>query len=424
MRQFLGKLPAVGPGLRSILRNGSFLMGVTLAESLLRGVYLVAIAHFISAADYGLWAYGGASYGLLMGLVIFGFDFLIPSKIGADRSGDASFIGMTLALRLTLLALAAGGLAIYAFAVEPPGPARTILLALIPALVGRGMALWARICFLAYERLGSYLLVSVTLRALEVGLGVLWLLNGGRLMNVVFLHASVGVLEGLAGIMMARWLLTKYSFGFSLGKALAFLRRGAVLGLGGALGIWLIMGPLVLLRHAAADLALIGQVGLALNVMMILVASAQSFMGAAVPVLSRSLVRGDPRLAYYGRLTVLVSMGAAVLAGVIGMVLGPPAAVFAFGPDFATAGALLGPCLFVGGIILAPTGHAQMLVARERRWPDVWASATGSVVLVLTMAPLVQAWGGLGAVAAIAFAWTVRGVILSAVAWRMERAHD
>ena len=77
MQQLLAKLPAVGPGLRSILRNGSFLMGVTLGETVLRACYVVVIAHFISAAEYGLWAYGGASYGLLMGLVIFGFDFLI-----------------------------------------------------------------------------------------------------------------------------------------------------------------------------------------------------------------------------------------------------------------------------------------------------------------------------------------------------------
>jgi O-antigen/teichoic acid export membrane protein len=419
-----GKLPALGPGLRSILRNGSFQMGITLTESLLRAVYLVAIAHFISAADYGLWAYGGASYGLLMGLVILGFDFLIPSRIGADKSGAASFIGMTLALRLALLALAAGALATYAFTLEPPGPARIILLALIPALMGRGMALWARICFLAYERLGFYLPVTVILRSLEVGLGVLWLVNGGGLMNIVVLLSVVGVIEGLAGVVMVRWLLTEYRFGFSLGEARAFLRKGAVLGLGGALGIWLIMGPLVLLRHATADLALIGQVGLALNVMMILVASAQSFMGAALPVLSRSLVRGDPRLASYGRLTALASLGAAIPAGIIGIVLGPPAAVFAFGPDFATAGALLGPCLLVGGIIVAPTGYAQILAAKGRRWPGVWASGIGSVILVLAMAPLVQAWGGYGAVAAIALAWTMRAVIVSGVAWRMERADD
>ncbi len=424
MRQMLSKFPALGPGVRSILRNGSFQMGITVTESLLRAVYLVAIAHFIGAADYGLWAYGGASYGLLMGLVIVGFDFLIPLRIGAERSGDASFIGMTLALRLALLALAAGALAIYAFTMEPPGPARVILLVLIPALMGRGMAVWARICFLAYERLGSYLPVTVVLRALEVGLGVLWLLNGGGLMNIVFLLALIGVIEGLAGILMVRWLLTEYRFGFSLGEARAFLRKGAVLGLAGALATWLIMGPLVLLRHTTPDLALIGQVGLAMNVMMILVASAESFMGAAVPVLSRSLVRGDPRLVSYCRLTSLSSLGIAIPERYIGMVLGPPAAVFAFGPDFATAGALLGPCLLVGGIILAPTGYAQMLAARERRWPGVWASGIGSVILVLAIVPLVQAWGGYGAVAAIALAWTARGVVLMGAVLRMERADD
>ena len=87
MRQLLLRLPTVGPGIRSILRNGGFLMGVTLGETALRAIYVVVLAHFITATAYGLWAYGGAAYGLAMGLALLGFDFLIASRIGADRAG-------------------------------------------------------------------------------------------------------------------------------------------------------------------------------------------------------------------------------------------------------------------------------------------------------------------------------------------------
>jgi O-antigen/teichoic acid export membrane protein len=253
---------------------------------------------------------------------------------------------------------------------------------------------------------------------------VLWLLNGGGLMDVVFLHAAVWVVEGFTGLAMVRWMLTDYRFDFTSGEAMTFLRKGAVLGLGGALGIWLSMGPLVLLRHVGSDLALIGQVGLAMNVMMIFVASAQSFMGAAVPVLSRSLVRGDPRLASYGKVVLLVSLGAAAVAGIAGLLYGQPLVVYVFGPHFAMAGALLGPCLLIGGIILAHTGFAQMLVVKGHRWPGVCASAAGGLTLLLSLPPAVGSWGGYGAVAAIALAWAVRAVIVSAMARRMGKADD
>ncbi|MHC4431271.1 MAG: lipopolysaccharide biosynthesis protein [Planctomycetota bacterium] len=414
-------LPIMGPGVRSILRNGGFMMGANLTESALRAVYLLALVRFITPVEYGLWTYGGATYGLAIGLVIFGFNFLIANRIGADRAEAESFIAMTLVLRIGLLVMAAAGMVVYAITVEPPGLGRTILLIFIPAILGRGLGIWARICFLAYESQGAYLLVSVTLRFIEVGLGLVWLANGGSLLNVVFLHSSIWVIEGLAGIVMTRWLLTKYVFDFRTGEIILFLKKGTVLGLGGALGVWLIAGPLVLLRHVSADLVLVGQVGLALNVTMILVASVQGFMGSAVPVLSRSFAREDPRLNSYGRLTAFAALGGAVAAGAIGFAVGPPAATLALGPDFAIAGALLGPCLFIGGLILAPNGYAQILVIKGRRWPNVCANGVAGLVLLLLMAPAVGAWGGLGATAAIAMTWITRAVILVGVAQYLEK---
>jgi len=70
-----------------------------------------------------------------------------------------------------------------------------------------------------------------------------------------------------------------------------------------------------------------------------------------------------------------------VAAG-LGFLVGPALMAWAFGPQFALAGQLLGPCLLIGGLIVAPSGYLQILVLRGRRWPGAIAGACGGLVLV------------------------------------------
>lgn len=190
-------------------------------------------------------------------------------------------------------------------------------------------------------------------------------------------------------------------------------RAISVLGLAASLTGWLVSGPLLLLRHVGGDLATLGRFSLAMQIAMILVASAQPFLATALPVLSRSDARDDPRVASYGRMTALATVLLSVAAAGLGFAFGPSLMHFVFGSNFALAGELLGLCLLIGGLVVAPTGYMQILIVRGWRWPGVLASGMGGLLLIVTLPPAVAEWGAHGAAFATAAAWLMRAAVLT-----------
>ena len=86
-----------------------------------------------------------------------------------------------------------------------------------------------------------------------------------------------------------------------------------------------------------------------------------------------------------------------------------------FGARFAPFGELIAPFMVIGGLILAPLGHMQMLAAKSIFRPAVAAGPAGVIVLLVATPVLAPAWGRWGAPGATAGAWLVRTVV-----WRSD----
>ena len=400
-------------------------MGLGWVENGLSAIYFALIARFLGAALYGEWAYGTASCLLVIGLVGFGFDALLLLRLGRGKEGAAEFIGLMLSLRFGLLGLGAAGLAAYALAAEPDPLARLVLLLLVPALIGRGVALWVRFCFAGYERMADYARFAAQFRAAEAGLGVVYLAAGGGLVGIVVLHSLCWIGEAGSGLWRIHSRLTRYALRFSWRPAGQLLAEGAVLGVAGAGFTWLVAGPVMLLRHTDLGMAQVGQFAIVLSLTFVIVGSAHAFFVAALPVLSRSAPRADTAM-LYGRLTALATSVGAVTAAGIGSALGPRAAEWALGGDYAVAGGLLGPFLLIGGTVVMPTGYEQALFLAGRRWPLALAYLAGSLCLAAGLAPAAAAWGLDGAVLATGGAWLIRGAVLIGIGewvyWRRQPA--
>lgn len=386
-------------------------------ETALGALYFAVMARYLGPALYGEWAYGIAAYVLIVGLVGLNFESLLILRLGRDKADAAEFLGLTLTLRLTLLGIGAVGLAAYALAAVSD-PLATVLLLLVPALVGRGIAGWVRGAFLAYERMGDYIGIVAMLRAAEACCGVLYLIVGGGLLGVVALHALTAVGEAFFGLWRIRSRLTGFALGFGWHPAREVLAQGAVLGTAAVGYNWLVSGPIMLLRHSGLGWALLGQFALVSSLTMILVGSAHAFFSAALPVLSRSVSHGDAGVTY-GRLTALAVAAVACVATLVAWLLGPPVATWALGPGYAIAGGLLGLFLPIGGLILAPAGYAQILLLADCRWLGAVSNIAAGLWLTAAFPPASAAWGLDGAVAATAGAWLIRATILIGWAeWR------
>jgi hypothetical protein len=197
-------------GGRSILGNGVRMMGINWTEAGFSAAYFAVMARCIGPLLYGHWAYGVASYTLLMGL-LGSFDMLMLLRLGRDKRDAGAFVGLTLILRIALLAFGAGGLAIYALAVETDRTNALVMLLLIPALFGRGVALWVRICFLGYERIDEYARFAALFRIGEAACAIVYLTAGGGLFGVVVLHSLSWLSEAGFGVLRIRRQQTLYS---------------------------------------------------------------------------------------------------------------------------------------------------------------------------------------------------------------------
>lgn len=403
---------ATGAAARSIVGNGARLMGVQWMETALNAVYFAIIARCLGPALYGQWAYGIAAYGLIIGSLGFGVDQLIMLRIGSDRNGAAGFVGLMLTLRLTLLGVGALALTAYALGAESDPLDRLVLLLLVPALFGRGVALTTRVCFLAYERMADYAVYAAVFRGVEAACGIAYLLTGGGLIGIVVLHSACWTGEAVFGLLLIRARLARYALHLWWHRACAVLGDGAVLGLGTAATTCLSAGPILILRHTSVGISQVGQFAVVFSLMMILTGSAQAFFTAALPVLSRTAPSSDSGLTY-GRLAALASAIAAIVTAAGAWALGPPVVTAVLGARYTTAGDLLAPFALIGGAILVPTGYAQMLLVSGRRWPVALADVAAALCLAAILAPAAAAGGIRAAVLATATAWLVRvGVLI------------
>ena len=400
-----------------MLQNGGRVLGLNWVEYLSRAFYMVVLARYLGAELYGHWAYGVAVYAMLIGLTGAGFDTLMSIRIGAEKANAGRILGIALGLRLAGFTAAVVLLVGYALAWETDPLSRVVLLALVPALVGRGVAFWARACFVAFERTREYLYRAAGFRLGEVALGTAWILSGGGLAGVVAIHSLMWMAEGAVGLVAVHNRLGRLRPVLRGPGVRAFFQQGAVLSLAAAAQAWLQAGPVVLTRYVIGDMTALGQVALVLNVMTMVVASLGSFAGATVPVLSRLYDRGDPRLRHYGLLSLLAIATAALAAAGLGWFAGPPVAAWLLGPQYADAGRMVGPAMLVAGLVLAPTGYVQLLILAGRRWVQVVAGITGSLALIVAVPVAVATVGDMGAVLAAGIGWGVRAAVL--IGWGM-----
>jgi O-antigen/teichoic acid export membrane protein len=164
-------------------------------------------------------------------------------------------------------------------------------------------------------------------------------------------------------------------------------------------------------RGLFGDVVLAGQIGLALQITQMAVASIRPFFLTALPVLARSEARGDRRVRLFGVLTLGASLVVFGLAAAVAHWIAPPLVLLVFGPQFEIAAGLVAPVLLIGGLMLSTLGYMQLLAVRGTHWPDVVAGAAGAFVLVAGFWWIVSPGDVFGAVLVVGAAWLARSVL-------------
>lgn len=383
-------------GVRSIIKNGGWLVGATWVETGLRFIYVLAITRFLGPDLYGAWSFGLAAGGFVVGLAAFGLEILVPIRIGEDRTRAAQFIANARVLRAALSAAGAMAILVYALAGEDPGPARAALLMGAPAVFARSLATLQRALFIGFEAADRYARLSTAMRLSEVALGLGVLALGGGLSGILLLHAVCWIVEAALGALMARNLAGADNARPTFGGVRTAARAGAQLALASGLVGWLQAGPIVMYRLGGGELYSLGQIGLALQLCLLMIASGHALLSAALPVFARSRAQHDARADQYAPGVAAIALIGGAAAAALAHFVGPPLTVFAFGPDYAVAGGLVAPAVIIAALSLAPAGYNQQFAVSQRYRPAILANGAGAGLFTLFAPPAIGAFGAQG----------------------------
>jgi O-antigen/teichoic acid export membrane protein len=287
------------------------------------------------------------------------------------------------------------------------------------ALAGRSIALWSSQVFVAAERSRLALQQEGIFRPLEAVLGLALVYSGGGVLGVALLHALIWWLQAVRGIGLVRGRLFSVVPCWQATRLLALARAGAPIAISGLLSGWLVTGPLILYaRQDSATPESVGQLALPMQATGVLMGLVLSASGAAIPVLSRAVLRGDRKDLRFLAVSAVAAVTFGLLASALAWLAGPKLVPAVFGASFGTAGKLLGASLALLIPLAVGNAASQVLFAHGRAAGMVASSLLGAAVLLVALPWLVAQWGPIGAIAAAGIGTSSWAVAAAAAAYR------
>ena len=390
----------IRPGIRSIIVNSRYLAAARLSAQGTRLIFIILAARILGPELYGLFVFGQSVYLALMATTALGIGRLLAMEVGKNRSHAEKLVGQALSLRTVAALLASIACAATGWLGDGDAVERGLLAVFAVALFGRVIATFCEDVYVAFESAYHATRQEALFRSAELVVSVLVLLLGGRVLGLACVHAASWVLQAIWGLHLVNRYFVPVHLMFERAVLFALLLRGLPIGVAAFLGSWLLQGPVILFRYSNPDADAVGQFGLAMQGLLILITLTSGFVIASLPVLSRSVDRGDGKEALF---LDAVSRGGwlgGAAIGLTGFVFGPTVVDWLFGTDYAVAGHLLGPVLLLFGPLIVGMAASTVLFARGLHW-DAAVHALIACLLLCLFLPLSSPRFGLdGAVCA------------------------
>ncbi|MGB5777023.1 MAG: hypothetical protein WBP89_20435, partial [Sedimenticolaceae bacterium] len=265
----------------------------------------------------------------------------------------------------------------------------------------------------AHERSRYVMIQEAIFRPLEVMLGIGLLDWGGGVLALAGLHAIVWWLQASISIAVVRARLVAVVPSWDRAAVGRMLRATWPIAIAALMAGWLMQGPLILYRHQpGVTEAAVGQLALALQMVMVLSTFPGSIGMAALPILTRSVRRGDRKDILFLEMMTRMAILGGCIAGVIGLAFAEPLTVWVFGQRYAEGGKLLGSAVWLMIPLTIGAAASPSLFARGHRWSLAVGSLVGVLLLIVLIPPLVQYLGSVGVIAAAGAGLTSWALIL------------
>jgi O-antigen/teichoic acid export membrane protein len=248
-------------------------------------------------------------------------------------------------------------------------------------------------------------------RVAEVLAGISLLAAGFGLISLALVHALSWWCQSVYGYWLVQTHLPGIRFRARFREQWAVFRLVLPVAIASIGATWLMQGPFVLYKDKASVLGDLGVVALVLQIFILAAGIPVALGRAALPALSRAVVRTDDREALF-----LGTVLRAAIAGTTGLVIvasatGDWMVPLVFGAAYSSAGVYLA----FGMIAVLPFGVAtianQILIAHGRTWHAMASAVTGAVAMTAFVHVFMPASGSI----TVYFTCIIAGMVIWAI---------
>lgn len=396
-----------GPGIRSIARNAFFLMGSHWVNIVIRLCYVVFLARWLGPELYGLFNYAMSWYMVMLPLAGLGLGIIMGRDIPRNPDRRFDVLSGTFSLRVISSFFCALLCALSGLLLEENPEARNLLLVFSSALMGRSIAFWASSAFTAFESSHYILLFHSSFRTAELLFSVTYILLGGGLLGLSLIHSLSWWAEAMFSLHWIKKSFSAVTFRARKKELADYFRRGLLLGIFAVSSVFVLQGPLILYRYISGLGEHLGQLALAMQALILLASLPGYLTAGALPVLSRSILRGDGKARFFTESTIRVTIIAGTAMGLTGLAVLPWFVETIFGPSYGNAGNLLAWTLwFLIPVAVSTTVRGIFMARGEYAVPALFSLA-GASVLLLVIYPAISLMGSAGVIGTLGLALLV-----------------
>jgi O-antigen/teichoic acid export membrane protein len=326
---------------KHILKNMFYLYSSFMLNHFLRALYLVLLARIFGAELYGLLAFGQTWYTAFLPFCGLGLGTILIRKLAADKEAGIEVANQIVAIQIisislfTVICFSAGVI------LNSEPKLQQLLVIYSIALMARGVSLWSKSMFVAFEKPGEILKIEKYIRPSEVVIGVLIAFFTKNILLVAAAHAFLWWLQAITELRVVNTKLQhiKPYFNFNIMKKLVV--RAFPLGLSSVLNS--ISLPLVIISYKffGAESSEIANVSIDIQAFVILLGIFLAIGQASTPALRRSMSTGNSKLIVYAVYSLRLAVIYGLLAGIMASYVGEYFITFILGDSYYLAGKYL-----------------------------------------------------------------------------------
>ncbi len=399
------------PGIKSILENSLYSYLATMLNVVLRLVYVYFLARILGPDLYGLLAYGQSWYLSLLPISNLGLGALLAVDIAKNRTQGKVTAELVLAARIITVCFLACVSFLLAFFYEPNQQILTVLCLFSVALIGKGATMWAENMFRAHEKSRYILAIEKYFRPAELIVSLLIAFYTRNITFVAINHTVFICLQGACSFYLVQNRLGKTKANWDLSNIIIMIWQVLPLGIATPLNLFLITGPVMLLKNFGYPLSIVGNLSLSLQGFMVFNSLFSAIGFAALPVLSRAVERDDQRrpqfIIYSIKISVIIGFYTAILA----MIVVDDLILFLFPSGFEDATQYTGLLLFALIPAICKNLLRSSLISSKMHKTILIADLSGVITLIVALYYLAANYHFIGAISAIICAYSVPAII-------------